>query len=100
MKKSDKSFDRWDILLGDLLAGGSLLLYGRTLTPGLLPGDGGEFQTLAVLLGHTHPTGYPVYLTLAKLLTFFPVGDVAYRANLFSAVMGAGVGCIAYLLVT
>ncbi len=89
MEKSDKSFDRWDILLVSLLAGCVLLLYGRTLTPGLLPGDGGEFQTLAYLLGHTHPTGYPVYLALAKLLTFLPLGDVAYRVNLFSAVMGA-----------
>jgi 4-amino-4-deoxy-L-arabinose transferase-like glycosyltransferase len=40
-------------------------------------------------LGHTHPTGYPIYLALAKLATFNPLGDVAYRVNLFSAIMGA-----------
>jgi hypothetical protein len=68
---------------------GALGLYIRTLTPGLLYGDSGEFQTLACLLGHTHPTGYPVYLVLAKLATFLPYGDVAYRVNLFSALMGA-----------
>lgn len=73
-----------------LLAGGlALLLYGRAVTPGLLPGDSGEFQTLAYLLGNTHPTGYPVYLLLARVFAFLPLGNPAYRVNLFSAVMGA-----------
>jgi len=66
-----------------------LALYVRTLAPGLLPGDSGEFQALAYLLGHTHPTGYPVYLALAKLFTLLPVASVAWRVNLFSAVMAA-----------
>jgi hypothetical protein len=73
-----------------LVAGAlSQALYVRTLAPGLLPGDSGEFQALAYLLGDTHPTGYPVYLLLAKPLTWLPLGDVAYRVNLFSAVMAA-----------
>src|SRR6185436_13243277 len=49
-------------------------------------GDSGEFQTLVYLLGDTHPTGYPVYLLLAKPFTWLPVADIAYRVNLFSAV--------------
>ena len=84
-----KRFDRYDGLLTAICFIISLSLYTRTLTPGLLHGDSGEFQTLAYLLGHTHPTGYPVYLVLAKLTTFLPLGDVAYRVNLFSALMGA-----------
>ena len=72
-----------------MLAGLTLLLYWRTLTPGLLSGDGGEFQTLVHLLGNTHPTGYPVYLALGKLFTLLPLGEIAYRVNLFSAVMAA-----------
>lgn len=88
-RKTAVSFTWVDWVLVLVTAVLALILYGRTLTPGLLTGDGGEFQTLATLLGHTHPTGYPVYLALAKLLTFLPVGDVAYRVNLFSAVMGA-----------
>jgi 4-amino-4-deoxy-L-arabinose transferase-like glycosyltransferase len=67
----------------------ALIIYGRTVTPGLLPGDSGEFQTLTYLLGNTHPTGYPVYLALARLFAFLPLGELAYRVNLFSAVMGA-----------
>ena len=76
----------------------ALLVYIRTLTPGLLPGDSGEFQTLAYLLGHTHPTGYPVYLALARISAFQPFGDVAYRINLFSAIMGALAVAAVYLL--
>jgi hypothetical protein len=67
----------------------ALLAYVATLAPGLLPNDSGEFQTLAYTLGYTHPTGYPVYLLLGKLATLLPVGDVAYRVNLLSGVMGA-----------
>ena len=65
----------------------SLALYVRTLVPGLLPSDGGEFQTLAYVLGHAHTTGYEVYTLLAKLFTLLvPLGDIAYRVNLLSAV--------------
>ena len=70
-------------------------VYARTLYPGLLPGDSGEFQTLAYLLAHTHPTGYDVYLLLARLFILIPVGSIAYRVNLFSAFMGGlTVGCV------
>jgi 4-amino-4-deoxy-L-arabinose transferase-like glycosyltransferase len=81
--------DRWDVLLAEGCFFGGLALYLRTLTPGLLPGDSGEFQTMAILMGHTHPTGYPVYLVLAKLLSLLPIGEVAWRVNLFSALMAA-----------
>jgi hypothetical protein len=69
------------------IAGIAFALYARTLYPGLLPGDSGEFQTLAALLAHTHPTGYDVYLLLAKAFTLIPVQSIAYRVNLFSACM-------------
>jgi hypothetical protein len=67
----------------------ALGLYVRTLYPGLLPGDSGEFQALARLLGNTHPTGYQVYLLLAYPFSWLPVDSIAYRINLLSAVMGA-----------
>lgn len=90
-----KRYDRFDALLAVISFILSLALYLHTLTPGLLHGDSGEFQTLAYLLGHTHPTGYPVYLVLAKLATFLPLGDVTYRVNLFSALMAAlTVACV------
>ncbi len=78
-----------NIVLAALLFITALGLYLRTLAAGLLPGDSGEFQTLASLLGHTHPTGYPIYLILAKPFTWLPWRDIAWRVNLVSAVMAA-----------
>ena len=62
--------DRWIALVVGLAA---LVLYVRTLYPGLLAGDSGEFQALARLLGNTHPTGYQIYVLLAYPLTWMPV---------------------------
>jgi len=75
-------------------------VYVRTLAPGLLLGDSAEFQTLVYTLGMTHPTGYPVYLLLARLFAFLPVGSPAWRVSLFSAFAGAlAAGLLAYLSV-
>jgi len=76
----------WDVLA--LLA--PLGLYMYTLTPSVLPGDSGEFQIAPAVLGIPHPTGYPLYLLLGRLVVLFPIGSVAYRLNLLSAVAGAG----------
>ena len=46
------------------MALGAMVGYVPTLAPGLLRADSGEFQTLAVTLGYSHPTGYPVYLPM------------------------------------
>lgn len=81
--------ERRDVVVGVALSLTALVLYLRTLAPGLLPADSGEFQTLANLLGHTHPTGYPTYLLLGKIFTLLPAGTIAYRVNLMSAVMAA-----------
>jgi hypothetical protein len=80
---------RTDALVAALVAFSSLALYIRTLAPGLLLGDSGEFQTLVYTLGMTHPTGYPVFVLLGRLFTFLPIGDLAWRANLFVAVLAA-----------
>jgi hypothetical protein len=81
--------DRGDALRAAILGLAALGIYVRTLVPGLLPGDSGEFQVLAYLLGHAHTTGYWVYLLLAKAFSELPLGGIAYRVNLFSALMGA-----------
>ncbi|KPL25506.1 MAG: hypothetical protein AMJ93_00165 [Anaerolineae bacterium SM23_84] len=67
----------------------SLALYLHTLAPTILPADSGEFQFVSYVLGIAHPPGYALYTLLAKLFTLVPLGDVAYRVNLFSAVTGA-----------
>jgi hypothetical protein len=67
----------------------ALLLYLRSLAPSVLVGDSGEFQFTGYILGVPHPTGYPLYTLLSHLFTWLPVGDVAYRVNLSSAVYAA-----------
>ena len=80
---------RLELVFGFGLFLAALTLYVRTLAPSLLYGDSAEFQTLAYTLGMGHPSGYPVYILLARLFTFLPVHDIAYRVNLFSAVCAA-----------
>ncbi|MBN2501362.1 MAG: DUF2723 domain-containing protein [Anaerolineales bacterium] len=95
--KYSDHLDRGDASIAAVLGILSLALYVRTLAPGLLPGDSGEFQVLAYLVGHAHTTGYWVYLLLAKATTLLPIGSIAYRVNLFSALMGALSVGIVYL---
>ena len=79
-----------DLLIAFLLAGAAFALYVATLAPTVLAGDGGEFQFVPYLLGVAHPTGYPLYTLLGWAWShLLPVGDVAYRLNLFSAFWAA-----------
>ena len=78
-----KSVDR---LISPVLFLAGLVAYTSTLAPSVLDGDAALFQYTPHVLGVTYPTGYPVYLLLAKLwLTLFPFGSIAWRMNLFSA---------------
>ena len=77
----------------------AVLLYLRTLAPGVLGGDSGEFQFAAWLGGFAHPTGYPLYLLLGWLWThLLPLHDPAWRMNAFSALWGGVATGLAYLL--
>jgi hypothetical protein len=77
----------------------ALALYLRTLAPGLLAGDSGEFQFAAWTAGLVHPTGYPLYLILGYLWThLLPWSDPAGRLNLLSALFGALAVGLMYLL--
>ncbi len=64
----------------------ALLLYLRTMLPGLAFDDWGEMQTVPHVLGIAHPTGYPTYILIAWLFELLPIGEVAFRANLLSGV--------------
>jgi len=76
-------------------------LYLRTLAPSVakLFDDSLEFQLVGYKLAIAHPTGYPLYTLLLKLFTLLPVGDIAYRANLSSAVLGALAVALVYRIV-
>ena len=68
-----------------LILGG---VYVVTLMPGVgYSGDTAKFQFLGKVLGTPHATGYPTYLLLNHLfVSVFPLGSLAYKANLLSAV--------------
>lgn len=67
----------------------ALGLYIRTLAPGILLGDSGEFQVLAKTGGLAHSTGYPIYLLLARVFTWLPFETIAWRVNLASGFFAA-----------
>ncbi len=77
----------------------ALAVYGATLAPTVLFADGGEFQFVPWLPGIAHPTGYPLYVLTGWLFShILPIGEVAWRLNLFSAVTGAAAVAAVYLL--
>jgi hypothetical protein len=79
-----------DWLVGGGLTLAAFCLYLLTLAPTVLEADSGEFQFVPWLPGITHPTGYPLYTLLGWLWThLLPLGDVAWRMNLLSAVFAA-----------
>jgi hypothetical protein len=78
----------------------SLAIYILTLAPSVpLQGDAGELITVAYTLGIAHPPGYPLYTLLAHLFTLLPLGSVAWRVNLFSALTHAVTLVIFFVLV-
>jgi Protein O-mannosyl-transferase TMEM260-like len=79
-----------DALIAFVIALASFLLYLRTLAPGVVDADGGEFQFAAWNFSFVHPTGYPLYLILGGLFQHLvPIGNPAFRLNVFTAITGA-----------
>ena len=67
----------------------ALLLYLRTLAPDVFVSDFAEFQYLPALLGLPHPNGFPLYMLMGWAWAHLPLGNLAWRMNLLSAVWGA-----------
>jgi hypothetical protein len=72
-----------------IVGGASLALYFITLAPTItwanFGADGGDLISAAVTHGIPHPPGYPLYTTLNYLFAQIPIGNAAFRLNLFSA---------------
>jgi tetratricopeptide (TPR) repeat protein len=66
-----------------------LCIYLRTLTPTVGLTDSGELTVAAWSLGNAHPPGFPFYLMLTHLVMLLPIGSLAWKANLASALFGA-----------
>jgi hypothetical protein len=85
-------------LIGTVLG----LAYARTLAPGITwandGDDSGDLIAATATLGIPHPTGYPTYVLLARIFQLLPIGDLALRSTLFSAVAATLTALCLYLL--
>jgi hypothetical protein len=91
-------------ILSPVLVGSALVFaYANTLAPGLTwannGADGGDFITAAYTGGVAHPTGYPLYLMLARFFQLLPFSNVAFRTNLLSLVFTVGAALLLYWFV-
>ena len=88
--------DHWWALGLSLAA---LALYVATLAPTVATifDDSLEFQVVLPSLGIAHPTGYPLYTLLGWFFSRLPIGDLAYRINLLSALAGAAAVGVMFL---
>ncbi|MBX3048653.1 MAG: DUF2723 domain-containing protein [Anaerolineales bacterium] len=79
-------------------------MYVLTLAPGITwanwGSDGGDYLSALATGGIPHPTGYPTYLAVAKMVTMLlPFSSWAVRGNLFSALsMLAASLCVCFLI--
>lgn len=91
---------QWQRALALPIFAGALGVYGLTLAPTVVAmfDDSLELQLVTYQLGIVHPTGYPLYTLLGWLFTRLPVGDVAYRVNLMSAIFAATTVALVYLI--
>jgi len=78
-------------------------IYVSTLAPGLSwansGSDGGDLITAAATRGIAHPSGYPLYLLLARGFQLLPVGSLAFRTNLMSAFFAVLTSLLVYWIV-
>ncbi len=69
------------------------LLFLFTLSPTIGLIDSGELATGCYLLNILHPTGYPLFTILGRIITLVPFGGVVNRLAVLSALLSvAGVG--------
>lgn len=87
-----------------ILAISLLMVYLTSMAPGLtwanFGSDGGDLIAAAATGGVAHPTGYPVYLLIARLFQWMPIGSLAYRTNLLSAFAAVFAALLVYGMVT
>ena len=78
-------------------------VYLSTIAPDLTwanrGADGGDLITAAATNGIAHPSGYPLYLLIARLFQTLPVGSLAYRTNLMSVFFAILTALLVYVIV-
>lgn len=72
-----------------------LIVYVITLAPTVMFIDSGELKTAAYNLAIAHPTGYPLFTIIGKVLSMFPLGEPAYTLNFMFAIV-TSIGCFVF----
>ncbi len=75
-------------------------LYLAGLCPTIHLGDSGELATATATLSVPHVPGYPVMAQAGFALSRAPIGSLAFRANLYSALCGALACALVFVLLT
>ncbi len=73
-------------------------VYMVTLAPSVTFFDSGEFLTATASLGSAHSPGYPLFLMYAKPFAWLPLGNIAFRINVATAVSSSLACLIVYIL--
>ncbi len=90
---------RTTLLIGGLITAFWLAVYSITVSPTVNFIDSGELITALHEPGIAHPPGYPLYTLMGYVVSHVPLGEVAWRVNMFSAFWGAAATGALYLLV-
>gem|GEM_PF-3357298 len=67
----------------------TFLLYFITLATNVTFEDSGELITAGYTLSIPHPPGYPLFVLIAKIFSFIPIGNIEFRINLLSALFAS-----------
>ncbi len=92
-------FSSHEYLTGIVVFFFSFFVYLHTLTPTIDLHDSGDMISASFVLGIPHPPGYPLYCLLGKLFSLIPLGNIAYRYNLFSATSASLAVMMVYFIV-
>src|SRR5438067_11583897 len=88
---------RADWLQAGIVAAALFVLYAASAPRTVALEDDGLFILSSYFLGIEHPPGYPLFTLIGHLFTYLPVGSVACRVHLASAMFGALTGGAAWL---
>ncbi len=87
------------LLAGAVVVAATLVAYLFTLAPDLYSLDSPELAAAASQLGLAHAPGYPLYTLAGWAFSHaFPIGTVAFRMNLLSALFGVAACAAVYAL--
>ncbi len=67
----------------------SLFLYAFTSSRTIVHGDSGDFLSAVATAGIPHPSGYPLYTLLARVVYLLPLGNPVWQVNVLSSLFAA-----------